>query len=373
MSPETPQSQELLPDDAALKAFSAWWSSHKEFLASSHNAAMAAYIEAWNTRHTPTPPLPDLQKGGDAHDKMPMVGPPTNSGVESRPEQQRIANVLLGNVESEILYGPVDTGEQQLPSRGELISLLEKWKLLVKELLLKQMTGEACYVLDCANGLRNLLNLDLSAIQDLPEWQIKEKSLPADLAKAIEEVKSYFDRPGHNWQAWFKKACDTVIISAKQVQEFQESAHYANGVADLAMKHRNTAEKQVQELQEQKDNATNAYQSVKNWAHRLEAKLVAIMDMCEEAAKEEPAGSFPDNVIAMLNEFDMKQLEQSSRDDKALIYAAEDLVRASHCMMKYRNTLTENEWKNLENAFNRFNAKQQALQLAHSKGYGNKT
>lgn len=55
-----------------------------------------------------------------------------------------------------------------------------------------------------------------------------------------------------------------------------------------------------------------AFESVRGWAHRLEQKIVAILDACEEAAKELPAGSFPDNLIAMSNNMDLQILTNAT-------------------------------------------------------------
>jgi len=56
----------------------------------------------------------------------------------------------------------------------------------------------------------------------------------------------------------------------------------------------------------------DAYESVKDWAHRLEQKVVAMLDACEDAAKDLPAGSFPDNLIALSNSMDLKALKNES-------------------------------------------------------------
>jgi len=115
-------------------------------------------LKDWNTRHTPTPPLPDLtQKGGDVQMKPDDSGLPTLTS----PEQQRIANVLLGNVESEIRYGPVETGEQQQPSRGD----------------------------KCKHGFPDYIPCP-QCDEKHKGYSVVKQSSPDDLAKAIEGCKA---------------------------------------------------------------------------------------------------------------------------------------------------------------------------------------
>lgn len=68
------------------------------------------------------------------------------------------------------------------------------------------------------------------------------------------------------------KINDAREEAADRIEQLMEQAHYANGVADLAMKHRNYAEQRVEQLEAalkkaaerldeigQNDDAANAY------------------------------------------------------------------------------------------------------------------
>lgn len=99
-------------------------------------------------------------------------------------------------------------------------------------------------------------------------------------------------------------------------------------------KDRDSLKLSLEAMTKERDDLQKAYLTVKGWAHRLEYKLIALMDKCEEAAAEEPAGSFPDNLIAMMNELDVNncdtakllELLESTRNENAKMREALKLI-----------------------------------------------
>jgi chromosome segregation ATPase len=55
------------------------------------------------------------------------------------------------------------------------------------------------------------------------------------------------------------EAASRLAALQQRVEELEEQAHYANGTADLAMKHRDAAEALMEEMTRQRDEARAAY------------------------------------------------------------------------------------------------------------------
>lgn len=184
---------------------------------------------------------------------------------------------------------------------------------------------------------------------------------PTELQKAIEEVERLKLTHPNSWGVYLGQFyCDELLTAAKQLEaahtSFDErgaSLVKLQGMLEALQKENEALTRSIQDWQsiaetnklalesmtKERDELQKAYLTVKGWAHRLEYKLIALMEKCEEAAAEEPAGSFADNLVGMMNELDVNNchtanlladLESSREENTKMREALSEMAYGSH-------------------------------------------
>jgi hypothetical protein len=126
--------------------------------------------------------------------------------------------------------------------------------------------------------------------------QLLTKESTSELVKAIESVERAYNAirkalPAlKGEESLFGNDLETVIAASKRIPELEQK---------------------LTEVEKERDENHKAYQTVKDWAHRLEYKLIALMEKCEAAAMEQPPGSFPDTLVGMMNDLDVKNCDMA--------------------------------------------------------------
>ena len=65
----------------------------------------------------------------------------------------------------------------------------------------------------------------------------------------VKRLRYQADEARKNYPEVFRVSEEIAYEAADRIEKLEEQAHYANGVADLAMKHRNYAEQRVEKLE----------------------------------------------------------------------------------------------------------------------------
>lgn len=67
-------------------------------------------------------------------------------------------------------------------------------------------------------------------------------TLPKNVKDAVKELDAVHDQRFAPWRGQWQTIRAHLMSQEAEVERLRESTHYANGVADLAMKHRDLAE-----------------------------------------------------------------------------------------------------------------------------------